>query len=218
MSDVTRILSQIEQGNPVAAERLLPLVYDELRRLAAAKLSNFAERLDRLTKALPTEDAERQKLIDRRLATFNPSESSAGLGAQVFKQNCAVCHSIDGQGATIGPQLDGAGNRGAERLIEDILDPSRNVDPAFRVTLLTLKNGEVESGLIRREEGETVVVADATGKERSIPKSEIASRRESALSLMPDNLADVIKPEDFNHLIAFLLSKGSKGVVNKESK
>ena len=121
-----------------------------------------------------------------------------------------MCHSIDGQGATIGPQLDGAGNRGAERLIEDILDPSRNVDPAFRVTLLTLKNGEVESGLIRREEGETVVVADVTGKERSIPKSEIASRRESTLSLMPDNLSDVIKPEDFNHLLAFLLTKGSK--------
>src|SRR5262249_52823496 len=34
MSDVTRILSAIEQGDPEAAERLLPLVYDELRRLA----------------------------------------------------------------------------------------------------------------------------------------------------------------------------------------
>jgi RNA polymerase sigma factor (TIGR02999 family) len=39
MSDVTLILSQIEQGDPQAAERLLPLVYDELRKLAAAKLA-----------------------------------------------------------------------------------------------------------------------------------------------------------------------------------
>jgi RNA polymerase sigma factor (TIGR02999 family) len=39
MSDVTRILSAIEQGDPQAAERLLPLVYDELRKLAAAKLA-----------------------------------------------------------------------------------------------------------------------------------------------------------------------------------
>src|SRR5436190_10480188 len=39
MQEVTRILSAIEQGNPSAAEQLLPLVYDELRRLAAAKLS-----------------------------------------------------------------------------------------------------------------------------------------------------------------------------------
>ncbi len=39
MSDVTRILSQIEAGDPVAAEDLLPLVYDELRKLAATKLA-----------------------------------------------------------------------------------------------------------------------------------------------------------------------------------
>ena len=38
MSEVTRILSDIEQGDPTAAEQLLPLVYDELRRLAAQKL------------------------------------------------------------------------------------------------------------------------------------------------------------------------------------
>lgn len=40
MSDVTRILSAIDEGDPQAAEQLLPLIYDELRRLAAAKLSH----------------------------------------------------------------------------------------------------------------------------------------------------------------------------------
>jgi RNA polymerase sigma factor (TIGR02999 family) len=40
MTDVTQILSQIEDGDPSAAEQLLPLVYDELRKLAAAKLAN----------------------------------------------------------------------------------------------------------------------------------------------------------------------------------
>src|SRR2546429_2123835 len=39
MSDVTRVLSAIEQGDPSAAQQLLPLVYDELRRLAAQKLA-----------------------------------------------------------------------------------------------------------------------------------------------------------------------------------
>ncbi len=40
MTDVTQILSQIELGDPSAAEQLLPLVYDELRKLAAARLSH----------------------------------------------------------------------------------------------------------------------------------------------------------------------------------
>ena len=42
MHDVTRILSAIEQGDPHAAEQLLPLVYDELRKLAAQKLAHEA--------------------------------------------------------------------------------------------------------------------------------------------------------------------------------
>ena len=40
MADVTQILSQIEHGDPSAAEQLLPLVYEELRKLAAARLAN----------------------------------------------------------------------------------------------------------------------------------------------------------------------------------
>ena len=40
VGDVTRILDQVQQGDPKAAEELLPLVYDELRRLAAAKMAH----------------------------------------------------------------------------------------------------------------------------------------------------------------------------------
>jgi hypothetical protein len=42
MNDVTRILSAIDQGDPQAAEQLLPLVYDELRRLAVVKMAQEA--------------------------------------------------------------------------------------------------------------------------------------------------------------------------------
>src|SRR5712692_9678167 len=42
MSELTRILSSIEQGDPQAAKQLLPLVYDELRKLAAQKMAHEA--------------------------------------------------------------------------------------------------------------------------------------------------------------------------------
>ncbi len=42
MSDVTRVIEAIQQGDPKAAEELLPLVYEELRKLAAAKMANEA--------------------------------------------------------------------------------------------------------------------------------------------------------------------------------
>ena len=52
MADVTRILADIEQGDPHAADKLLPLVYDELRRLAAQKMSQEKFGLPLQAKAL----------------------------------------------------------------------------------------------------------------------------------------------------------------------
>jgi putative heme-binding domain-containing protein len=95
-------------------------------------------------------------------------------------------------------------------LLEDVLDPNRNVDRAFRNTLLTKTDGDVVSGLFRREEGQTLVLADSTGKEISIPKNQVKERRESDTSLMPENFGELLTQEELNHLMAFMLSKGSQ--------
>ena len=94
--------------------------------------------------------------------------------------------------------------------MEDILDPNRNVDRAFRTTLLIMKDGDVQSGLFRREEGAMLVLAQSNGKEVSVPKKDVQERRESETSLMPDNFGEVVTQADFNNLIAFLLSKRPK--------
>jgi putative heme-binding domain-containing protein len=110
-------------------------------------------------------------------------------------------------GKKIGPELDGIGQRGLDRLIEDILDPSRTVDPAFLATVIRLKSGAIVTGLLLREEGNLQIYADDLGQEVRVPISDIAERWKSQLSPMPGDFADQIKPEDFNHLVAFLLTK-----------
>src|SRR5207253_1981936 len=125
----------------------------------------------------------------------------------VYEKHCGICHQLGGKGAKVGPQLDGIGSRGLDRLVEDILDPNRNVDQAFRVTNLALKNGQVVSGLLLREEGEVLVLADAQGKEVRVPRSSVDERQTAPLSPMPANLAEQIADDDFYRLLAYLLSK-----------
>ena len=201
------LLQAVAEGK--AAPRLLQerSIQD---RLTAAKPANLSDRLTKLTANLAPPDEARQKLIESRRVAYKAATPSATAGAAVFKQNCAICHSIDGQGALIAPQLDGIGGRGLDRVLEDVLDPSRNVDRAFRTTVLVLKDGDVQTGLFRREEGEMLVLAESTGKEVSVAKKDVKERRESETSLMPDNFSDVIPPNDFNNLMAFLLSKAVK--------
>src|SRR5262249_25583332 len=142
---------------------------------------------------------------------FQLARAHPSVGGQVFSRTCAPWHRIEGQGGSIGPQLDGVGNRGLERLLEDVLDPNRNVDHAFRAQYVTLKNDEVLCGVPRREEGQVLVLADLTGTERAIPKKEIKERRDSDTSLMPDNFGEILSQQDVDDLMAFLLrSTGRK--------
>ena len=196
------LLKAVEDGK--ASPRLLlePAVR---ARLDAAHPADLEARVVRLTKGLADVSEELQRVIDQRRARFDPAAASAERGAKVFATNCAVCHKVKDQGATIGPQLDGVGKRGADRIIEDVLDPNRNVDAAFRQTIVQLTDGDSVAGLVRREEGELLVLADSAGKEFSVPKSRIKRRAPSTLSPMPSNFAETIPPQDFNDLLAFLL-------------
>ena len=176
-------------------------------RLKAAKIQNLEARIAALTANLPSANAENDRLIAARAAAFDPTKSDAARGAEVFARNCAVCHAIEGKGGALGPQLDGIGGRGSDRLLEDILDPNRNVDRAFRMNVITLKNGSVIAGLPRREEGAQLILADAAGQEMRVAKSEIAERKETETSLMPPTFGEIIPPAELNDLLAFLLGK-----------
>lgn len=214
-------LAQSLAGHPAGAERLFELMEVGkaaprllLERSVSEKInaslpSSYAERAKKLTAGLSPVNEQVQRAIERKRLEYPKAKTDLETGSRVFAQTCAVCHQIGGQGNVVGPQLDGIGSRGLERILEDVLDPNRNVDRAFRTHLLVLKDGEVISGLPRREEGEILVLADSTGKEISIPKKNIQQRRESESSLMPENFAEVIPREDFDHLLAFLLSKGA---------
>ncbi|MEW6304014.1 MAG: PVC-type heme-binding CxxCH protein [Verrucomicrobiota bacterium] len=207
-TDAIQLLRLIETGKAPARLLLDNLVKE---RLAAAKLPEFTERLARLTKDIPPLDGEKQKLIDQRRTRYDNAKTSSARGEKVFQTACAACHQIGGQGGLVGPQLDGIGNRGLDRVLEDILDPNRNVDHAFRSHTIVLNDGDVVTGLPRREEGELLILADSTGKEISVPKNKIKERRESDLSLMPDNLGESLKPAEFNDLLAYLLNqRGTK--------
>jgi putative heme-binding domain-containing protein len=113
---------------------------------------------------------------------------------------------VAGKGAKVGPQLDGIGGRGLERLLEDVLDPNRNVDQAFRLTEITTVKGQVIPGLLLREEGAVLVLADKEGKEVRIRGKDVEKRTTSQMSPMPANFGEQIPEADFYHLMAYLLS------------
>ena len=178
---------------------------DLAQRLAALKIAELNTAIEELTKNLPSEDEAIGKLIKSRKADFVANGGDAKHGQELFKKNCAICHQLRGEGQKIGPQLDGVGVRGLDRLLEDVLAPNRNVDSAFRSATIVLDSGRIEIGLPRRTEGETLYFADRNGKEFSLPKSEIESVTVSPLSLMPANFGELVNAADTRDLMRYLL-------------
>ncbi len=198
------LLALVKAGQ--ASPRLLMLPNINAR-LLGHKLPNWKQRLDELTAGLPTDAEARDKLIAERKVALEKNMASATRGAELFTKNCANCHQIAGKGNVVGPQLDGIGLRGRDRILEDVLDPNRNVDVAFRTTTLQLVDGRVVSGLFRREEGALLVLVDPQGKEFTVPKADVEERKQTQLSLMPANVGETIMPADFADLAAFLLEQ-----------
>jgi putative heme-binding domain-containing protein len=163
---------------------------------------------DELTSDLGAISQEKQTVIDHRLASFEALDKkklSLDSGSIVFQQNCGVCHKLGGQ-LGVGPQLDGIGKTGARGLIEKVLDPNRNISQAFKNYTIKLKDGTVKSGLFRRDEGQSKVFADITGKEFTISNKDIEEQKLSKFTLMPDSFESTISEKDFNLLINYLLS------------
>ena len=181
--------------------------------LGNAGVPDLAERLKTLLRGLPPADKKDRgaAVVARRVGWSNRAKADSAAGAKIFETNCATCHQLGGKGAKVGPQLDGVGQRGLERLLEDVLDPSRNVDQAFRLTTLALNDGRVVSGLLLREEGESLVLADAQGKDVRVARGTVEERTIAPLSPMPANFAEQITEPDFYRLIAYLLSQRPRG-------
>lgn len=169
--------------------------------------AGLRDRAAALTRALPPEDARLDALIAQRLGAAGSHRPDAARGAPLFTQHCAACHRFRDTGGSLGPGLDGLGSRALPRLVEDILDPSRNVDPAFRLTTVTLKNGETRSGMnLREETGQVRLTDPATREDVTIARSEIAETTALSVSPMPATFETALSEAEFFDLLEYLRS------------
>lgn len=180
-----------------------------LERLKATNAPNWEATVKDLTAGIPSADARLAALIKERGEGYRKAKTDIEAGKKVFATTCANCHQVGGQGAKIGPQLDGIGNRGVERLLEDTLDPNRNVDHAFHTTILDLKDGGQLTGLLRIE-GKTLIMVDSQAKETRVNVDDVEKKRTTPVSPMPSDIAEKLKPQDFYNLIAYLADLRAK--------
>jgi putative heme-binding domain-containing protein len=133
-------------------------------------------------------------------------------GRKVFfddkgKALCSKCHTINREGGRVGPPLDRiAGRRSAEFIMESILEPSKDIDPAYEAVTVVTAKGKLITGLRVNESNFDIQLREENGQFHSFLKSELESVTVLKKSLMPDNIAEVLTVKELHDLFAYLMS------------
>jgi putative heme-binding domain-containing protein len=159
---------------------------------------------ERAAKVLPMTTA---KAIPTALELEFSYVGKADEGRKVFDTagGCGACHSLGGTKKTLGPDLSGIGAKyGKQAMLDNIVNPNDAIGPEYVMTVLTLKDGSKWRGLVTEEGTDRVVVQTAPDESRRLRPSDIASREELRLSLMPEGLLDGLSLQQIADLLEFL--------------
>ena len=180
----------------------------QVRQMAAFPDADVRQKIAKLWPELKTISAAKRKRIEQLKGRLKPAALTAAepiRGRRRFIQTCAACHTLFGQGGKIGPDLTGSQRSNLDYLLENIVDPSAIVAPAYRMSTISLADGRVLNGIVVGQSGSTLTVQTPT--ERStVNRADVESIRKSDLSLMPDGLLDVLPEKEVRDLVAYLMS------------
>jgi putative heme-binding domain-containing protein len=124
---------------------------------------------------------------------------------------CSVCHQVRGEGGIIGPDLSNLVHRDYASVLKDILQPSAAINPDRIAYVIELKAGGSMLGIILEDTATSLVVGDVTGAKQTIARSDIASLKASAVSLMPEGLWQNLNVQQQRDLMTFLLTEPPAG-------
>ena len=149
-----------------------------------------------------------------RFALRQPGDAKNGRKLFAGDAGCIACHHASGLGANIGPALDGVGSLyGRAALIESVLYPSKQIFDGYHTVNIAMKNGDTFAGFLRYETADEVLLVDVAGTQNHLAKSQIATRVESAVSLMPEGLQATLSLAEFSDVIAYLESLREKSTA-----
>jgi len=189
----------------MSAGRIPPttLSPSDLQRLASVPDDAVRSRAIRLLETMASSTREDVLRSYQVALTLKPDRAK---GQALFKQHCSVCHQIGTVGFQVGPNLATMKNRGPEAILTNVLDPNREVNPAWRDYVAVTTDGQTYNGVLIAESASVLTFRRAEAKETSVLRSDIDALRDTGRSLMPEGLEKNLDPQSMADLIAWLMT------------
>jgi len=176
----------------------------DLLEAARSRGKGFADRL---------RSFESRRNPDDHLGGYRESLAggNAARGAEIFfgkaEVSCRRCHKVDGNGGDVGPDLSRIGlDKAREYLLESLVDPNRQIAKGFETVILQMESGQVHAGIIKSDDGQTLVLQKPDATTVTVKKAEIEDRAVGK-SGMPEDLIKKLNKSELRDLVEYLSTR-----------
>lgn len=189
----------------IEAQQFKPAQLDStrIRALQASADADIKARAEKLLAQFNY--GSRQKIVDAYHDVLDMKGDPAA-GKKVYLDNCSKCHMLQGNGFAVGPDLSTVANAGAEKILINVLDPNREVNPQYMNYTIETDDLESHSGVIASESATSITLKRANGETDTILRVNIEAIRSENLSIMPEGWEEAIDKQQMADLIAYLTS------------
>ena len=198
------MLAQALKENVVPKRDVSANVARQLRRVVG---SGFVEVWGPIDEK-PRDNKEYAKY--KNLLSSQPAKNpDLNNGAKLFMRTCGSCHTMYGQGGKIGPDLTGSNRSDLHYLLFNILNPSEEIQDAYKMVVITTRDGRTYSGNLVGENQRQVTMRVVGEPDVVINKSSIQSKEVTPVSMMPQGLLNTLTDKETIDLLSYL-QKASK--------
>ncbi len=196
-----RMLTDALASNVIPRRDLPPHVARQLRRIVGTRFADVWGPVDVNATEEKAYSRYRGLLTDGAMATAHLQD-----GAVVFQRTCGPCHKMYGEGGAIGPDLTGSNRANLEYLLFNVLNPNGEVPDAYKMVVVTTRDGRTFSGNVVAETDRALTLRVVGRGNAVVTKSDIQSRETTAVSMMPTGLFDALTDREVIDLVAYLRS------------
>ena len=197
-----RLLAAVEAKQIPKADLTADLI-QQLRNLKNPEVDALLQTVWGVARAT---SSDKRAEINRIRAMFQSSGAfpgDASRGRALFAKNCQQCHTLFGNGGRVGPDLTGSNRGDLDYILENIVDPNAVIPNDYLGWNIETKDDRSITGVLK-EQTEHAVTLMTANETLTIPRNEIATMRQSKLSMMPEGLLTSLGEQEVRDLIVYL--------------
>ena len=150
------------------------------------------------------EAGDRMQIYERLRETALRRTGAVANGKQVFAARCAACHTVDGAGGQLGPDLSGIRNQPADAILLHALVPDYEITPGYQAYVVETRDGRTLFGRLESESPNSLTLRDAASQPHVILRKDVAAVSASTRSLMPADLERSMSEQELADVIGYL--------------